>query len=160
MGRDEGMLDTTYIFGALLVTANRLDTMLERELKKFGLTGKQWMLAVVVQNLFDGPPTIKQAAAATGSSHQNVKQMALKLQEKGLMVMEKDGRDGRVTRLRLAEGSEGFWESTRPRGDKFMSAVFRNLNPEDLAGTRRILAGIQENLSSLELAMEVEGIGE
>ena len=160
MGRDEGMLDTTYIFGALLVTANRLDTMLERELKKFGLTGKQWMLAVVVQNLFDGPPTIKQAAAAMGSSHQNVKQMALKLQEKGLMVMEKDGRDGRVTRLRLAKGSEGFWESTRPRGDKFMSAVFRNLNPEDLAGTRRILAGIQENLSSLELAMEVEGIWE
>ncbi len=157
MGRDEGMLDTTYIFGALLVTANRLDTMLERELKKFGLTGKQWMLAVVVQNLFDGPPTIKQAAAAMGSSHQNVKQMALKLQEKGLMVMEKDGRDGRVTRLRLAEGSEGFWESTRPRGEWFMSAVFQKLAPEDLAGTRRTLQGIQENLSSLDFIMEVEG---
>lgn len=156
MDRDTHMQDTTYIFGALLVTANRLDTMLERELKKFGLTGKQWMLAVVVQNLFDSPPTIKQAAAAMGSSHQNVKQMALKLQEKGLLIMERDGRDGRVTRLRLADGSEGFWESTRPRGERFMTAVFRNLEPEDLAGTRRILMGIQENLGALEDFMKEE----
>lgn len=156
MDRDTPMQDTTYIFGALLVTANRLDTMLERELKKFGLTGKQWMLAVVVQNLFDSPPTIKQAAAAMGSSHQNVKQMALKLQEKGLLIMERDGRDGRVTRLRLADGSEGFWESTRPRGERFMTAVFRNLEPEDLAGTRRILMGIQENLGALEDFMKEE----
>ena len=99
MSRESDMTDTTYIFGALLVTANRLDTMLERELKRFGLTAKQWMLAVVVQNMFDSPPTIKQAAAAMGSSHQNVKQMALKLQGKGLLIMEKDSRDGRATRL-------------------------------------------------------------
>lgn len=150
MNGENPMLDSTYIFGALLITANRLDTMLERELKKFGLTGKQWMLAVVVQNLFDSPPTIKQAAAAMGSSHQNVKQMALKLQGKGVLIMEKDRHDGRVTRLRLAEGSESFWESTRPRGERFMAAVFRNLDPEDLSGTRRTLMMIQDNLGDLE----------
>lgn len=160
MSREIDMTDTTYIFGALLVTANRLDTMLERELKRFGLTAKQWMLAVVVQNMFDSPPTIKQAAAAMGSSHQNVKQMALKLQGKGLLIMEKDSRDGRATRLRLAEGSEEFWDATRPRGEEFMSGVFQKIDSEDLSGTRKTLMQIQDNLSAVESTMKAGGVRE
>lgn len=150
MNKVEETTDSTYLFGALLVAANRLDTMLERELKEFGLTAKQWMLAVVIHNLFVSPPTIKQAGAAMGSSHQNVKQMAMKLQEKGLLQLEKDPRDGRVTRLRLSEDSQGLWEMSKPRGELFMSGVFSSISQEDLAGTRRTLEQLMLNLGKLE----------
>ena len=150
MSKLEGMTNQQYIFGALFVVANRVDTLLEREFKKFDITTKQWFLSVVIDNLFDCPPTIKEAAREMGSSHQNVKQVALKLEQKGLLVLEKDEKDSRATRLRLAENSVDFWKSLRAESADFMGALFKNISDEEKVAARSFLKKMLSNIAEMD----------
>lgn len=82
MSKLNSMKDQKFVFGSVLVISNRMDALLERELKEYDVTAKQWLLTAVLANSFDKPPTIKEVAGEMGSSHQNVKQLALKLEQK------------------------------------------------------------------------------
>lgn len=108
--------DEAMIFGLLLIISNKMNTLLEREFKEFDVTTKQWFLSETINSFFDSPPTLKELGNAMGSSHQNVKQVAIKLQEKGLLTLEKDKKDARVTRLRMTEQSYDFWKQTDQKG--------------------------------------------
>jgi DNA-binding MarR family transcriptional regulator len=142
--------DTDFIFGALLVAANKTDTLLDRVLCKYGITSKQWLLLLVIFNLFKEPPTIKEAAEEMGSSHQNVKQVALKLQEKGFLQMKKDQNDKRATRLIPTEHSYALWKKTENDGKAFMEAFYKGIDRENLVHTRRTLDQIMSNLNVME----------
>jgi DNA-binding MarR family transcriptional regulator len=69
-----------------------MNTLLERELKEYGITTKQWFLSETINSLFDAHPTLTEVGNAMGSSHQNVKQVAMKLQEKGCLSLKKTKR--------------------------------------------------------------------
>ncbi|MBK5246460.1 MAG: winged helix DNA-binding protein [Peptostreptococcaceae bacterium] len=150
MGKLEEMEDRQFIFGSLLFTANRMDTLLERELKEFDITSKQWMLSIIIDNLFDSPPTLKDVAKEMGSSHQNVKQVALKLEQKGLLKMQKDKKDARVTRLNMTDESYQFWAKTQPKGTAFVEEVFENITKDELTEARNVMNKIMENLIKME----------
>lgn len=150
MSNPDEMEDKRFIFGSLLVVANRMETLLERELKEFDATVKQWFLSLIVDNVFNEPPTIKEAAKQMGSSHQNVKQVALKLQQKGLLKLEKDKRDARITRLSLTENSRSFWQKTEPKGTAFMKTFYTGIDDDDLAGARAMLKRMLANLDEME----------
>lgn len=140
----------TMIFGLLLILSNKMNTLLEREFKEFGVTTTQWFLSETINSLFDSPPTLKEVAGAMGSSHQNVKQMALKLQDKGLLALEKDKRDARVTRLRMTEQSRRFWKQTDPKGTVFRERMFKEMDVEDIQRTRHLLEKLLLNLDEIE----------
>lgn len=142
--------DTQYLFGALFVVSNRLDTILEREFNKFGMTTKQWFLSIVIDRLFDQPPTIQQVARAMGSSHQNVKQLALKLNNKGLLKMEKDERDTRATRLSLTEEGHSLWEKVRMQRDTFNEKLFDGINDQELKTVRNVMEKLRTNVEALD----------
>ena len=127
MSKLDSMKDQKFVFGSVLIIANRMDTLLERELKEYDVTAKQWLLTAVLANSFDKPPTIKEVAREMGSSHQNVKQVALKLEQKGLLVFEKDKKDARVTRLKLTDQIYDFLQSTQSKVTNFTQALFRGL---------------------------------
>lgn len=159
MSKVDQIPDKQYIFGVLLVIANRMDTLLERELKEFGITSKQWFLTIMIDSLFDKPPTIKEAAREMGSSHQNVKQVALKLQEKNLLEIVKDKKDARVSRLKMTEQSYSFWERLQPKGAEFMETMFSGIDKDKLTEVRQAMDKILSNLLSMEKGNE-EGIDE
>jgi len=139
-----------FVFGTLFVIANKLDTLLERELKEFDITSKQWFLSVIVSSVFDEAPTMKQAASQMGCSHQNVKQVALKLKDKGLLKMEKDQKDQRITRMSLTEKSYNVWQGISPKGDMFMSQIFEGISKEDMERMRTSFFKIMGNLERLD----------
>ncbi len=150
MNKLELMTDRQYLFGAIFVAANRMDTLMEREFKKFDITTKQWFLSIVIDNLFDKPPTIKEAAREMGSSHQNVKQVALKLEQKGLLVLEKDARDSRVIRLKLTEHSLDLWKGVREEGNAFTEALFKDISEEEKGTARRVMEKLLSNIAEME----------
>ncbi len=157
MDKLDSMNDVQFVFGAVLVVANRMDTLLERELKEFGITAKQWFMSVVMDNLFLEPPTIKELAREMGSSHQNVKQVALKLEQKGLLTLKKDPRDARATRLHLTDQSRRFWDRTEEKGIAYTKALFKGIDPKDLSAARRALKQMIMNLSAMEQRPSVLG---
>lgn len=139
-----------FILGALFVVTNRLDTQLSRALKKFGVTTKQWFLSITIDSVFEEPPTMKQAARQMGCSHQNAKQVALKLKEKGLLKMEKDAKDNRITRMSLTQESDKLWQKINPKGDEFIGEVFEGISQEDMDTTRRTLHKLMINLDQMD----------
>jgi DNA-binding MarR family transcriptional regulator len=145
--------DEAMIFGLLLIISNKMNTLLERELKQFDVTTKQWFLSETLNSLFDSPPTLKEVALAMGSSHQNVKQVALKLQQKGLLTLEKDKKDARVTRLRMTEQNQAFWRQTDSKGAIFREKMFKAMSGNDLARTRYFLEKMLSNLAEIENAV-------
>ncbi|AGK96987.1 MarR family winged helix-turn-helix transcriptional regulator [Clostridium pasteurianum] len=149
MNKLELMTDQQYLFGAIFVAANRMDTLLGREFKKFDITTKQWFLSIIIDNLFDKPPTIKEVAREMGSSHQNVKQVALKLEQKGLLILERDKRDSRAIRLKLSKASFDFWKKLEGEGDNFTQALFKDINKDEIEVARKVMQKMLLNISQL-----------
>ncbi len=139
-----------FIFGSLFVLANRVDTLLERALQKFNISSKQWFLSICVASLSDHHPSLKELAKESGSSHQNVKQVALKLQEKNLLELYKDPKDARTTRVKLSEYSFEFWKLTDQDSNEFMTQLFKDISQEELESVRKVFMKLNNNLSEME----------
>lgn len=139
--------DDAMIFGLLLIISNKMSTLLERELKEFDVTTMQWFLIETIHSIFDNPPTMKNVAVMMGSSHQNIKQVALKLQQKGLIILEKDSKDARVTRLRVTQKSKDLWSKINLKGDLFRINMFKAMNSNEITVTRQVLEELLNNLN-------------
>lgn len=145
-----GIGDREFVFAMLLLIANKMDTLLERTLSKYNITSKQWFLLLVLFNTFEKAPTMKELANEMGSSHQNVKQVALKLQEKGFLVLEKDKNDLRATRLIPTEKSHQFWQDSSEDGKIFMNSFFDGIEEKSLNNTKDFISKIMLNLNNME----------
>lgn len=154
MNKHEMMGDQQYLFGAVFIVANRIDTLLQREFNRFDITTKQWFLSATIDNLFDKPPTMNEVAREMGSSHQNVKQVALKLVEKGLLILEKDRVDARVTRLKLTDNSYDFWDTIKGEGTAFTQTLFHDIDQDELVVARRVMQKLQLNIHEMDQTKE------
>lgn len=144
--------DEPMILALMLIISNKMNTLLEREFKEFDVTTKQWFLSETINSLFDTPPTLKELASEMGSSYQNIKQVALKLQQKGLLKLEKDKKDARVTRLRLTEQSYDLWKKTDTKGTVFRENMFKDMDKKNITTTRVLLEKMLLNLNEIENA--------
>lgn len=139
-----------YIFGSLFLLANKLQVIGDQYLGEDGMTTKQWFLTAVISQFRGDPPTLSEVAELMGSSRQNVKQLALKLEEKDFLKIQKDQQDGRVIRLKLTEKSAEFWEKRRNKDDRFLEDLFREFSEEEMD----ILSGgfrkLHEKIEKLE----------
>lgn len=139
-----------FVFGSLFVTANLLETLLDRAFAPYGITVKQWLLLITITSLFAEPPTVKQVAGAMGTSHQNVKQVALNLEKRGFLRLVKDVKDARVTRLVTTEACRAFSEETSQAGELFMQTAFAGIGAEELMGARNTLMALWQNALAMK----------
>lgn len=119
-----------FIFGSLFLMANKLQVIGDRWDKE--ITMKQWFLTVMVAQFGDTPPKLSEVAEFMGSSRQNTKQLALKLEEKGLLSIEKDIHDNRVLRLKLTETCKVFFKSREDREDAFLNELYKDFNEDEI----------------------------
>ena len=146
----EKIKDRDYVFGALLLVANKMETQLERTLSKYDITAKQWFTLLVIVNAFDKPPSIKEIAGEMSTSHQNIKQLTLKLEAKGLVILEKDKRDQRVTIVKLTDKSHELFKIIEKDGIEFMERFYKGIKSSDLKEGREFIEKIMENLNIME----------
>lgn len=136
-----------YIFGSLFLLANKLQVVGDQYLGEEGMTTKQWFLTAMISQFYDAPPTLSEMAELMGSSRQNVKQLALKLQEKDFLTIKKDEKDARIIRLKLTEKSQIFWEKREKQDDEFIQDLFKNCNNEEINTVCNVFNKLFENLS-------------
>ncbi|HBV88593.1 MAG TPA: MarR family transcriptional regulator [Desulfosporosinus sp.] len=139
-----------FIFGSLFLIPNKLQVIVDRTLAKHELTAKQWFLTAMIEKLSQSSPTLMEVAEAMGSSYQNVKSIALKLQEKNFMVLEKDPEDRRVTRLRSTEKSADFWDKHQEEGIRLIAELFSDFTPDEVASLYKGLMKMNQKLQELE----------
>lgn len=128
-------------FGTVFIVAHHLDLLGDVALAPLGLTTKQWLLLAVIERGFAGRhPTLSEAAAAYGSSRQNVKAMARALEAAGYLRLVPDAVDGRATRLEPTARLEVFatpeWKA---REAAFFEFAFGGLPAEDVASLADLL---------------------
>lgn len=142
------------VFGSIFLLSNRLETVGNRFLE--ALTTKQWFLLAVVDTFFDAPPTLSEVARLIGTSYQNIKQIALKLEQKGFVQLTRDPQDRRVWRIRVTEQARRYGRARQGRDMDFVQGVLAGLDE----GQRRQLLGyllqIAENVRVLSQNLEEE----
>lgn len=122
------------VFGSLFVVMQHLTRRTDAALADLGLTAKQWLLLAVLSQGFRGrTPSLTEAADRYGTSRQNVKQIALGLQERGYLRLVPDPEDGRATRLALT-GRAAIFDTPemQARGAQLLRDAFTGLHPRDI----------------------------
>lgn len=117
-------------FRTTLTLAQRLRYAMDERLREDGLTTQQAALITVV--VAAGRPSLAEAAAALGSTHQNVAQIVAALVRKDLLQVEPDPKDKRRKLLSATNRSAAYWKQ-RDEGDyAAVAGWFADLSPAEL----------------------------
>lgn len=96
--------------------------------------------------LFREAPSIKDVADVVGCSHQNAKQILLKLEKSGFVVMEQDETDRRRQRIRVTQKAEEFRKEFDEPSRRVMERIFAGVDAEELETTIRVITHLDDNL--------------
>ena len=130
LGAGSELAPSVRAFRTTLMLAQKLRHEMDVRLREDGLTTQQAALITAVQAM--GKPSLAEAAAALGSTHQNVAQIVAALQRKELLQVEPDPADRRRKLLSATNHSADYWRE-RDAGD--FAAVadwFADLSPDEL----------------------------
>lgn len=134
------------IYANTFLVANKLQAATDAELEV--ITAKQWLM-IIILGAFDEPPTLMQLAKMCGSSHQNTKQIALKLNEKGYVKLLKDEKDGRVMRIYKTEKVEELSQRFEEPSKLFINELFSDLTAEEIDVMSRALFILSDRLDKM-----------
>ena len=101
-----------FLLGLLSAFDNRYQAAADRFFRE--ITWKQFF-AIICINLCKEPPTLNDLSEVMGSSHQNVKQILLKLEGKGFVSMKTDEKDKRKQRFIVTDKCRAFLEENDNR---------------------------------------------
>lgn len=140
--------DPHLVFGVLLRISTRLETVGNSFLD--GLTTKQWFFLAILSFHFSEPPTMGEMAMRMGSSHQNVKQIAIKLEKKGYLRLDRDTRDRRILRILTTPKVAQYEKAHRERNEEFLRLLFQPLSKEEIYALRTGLFQLDHSLTCFQ----------
>ena len=135
-----------FLLGLLSAFDNRFQAMADKTMGE--ISWKQFF-AIICINLCKENPTIKELAEILGSSHQNVKQILLKLEKKGFVNIYADAEDRRKQRIELTDYCRDFCEKNDEMSTKIMTKMFEGVSPEQLQLTIHTIIQIDNNLKEI-----------
>ncbi len=138
-----------FLLGLLSAFDNRYQAAADAFFKE--ITWKQFF-AIICINLCKEPPTINELSDVMGSSHQNVKQILLKLEKKGFISMLPDEKDKRKQRIIVTDAAGSFLEENDNNGQQsqyIIGRIFEGISEKDLKTTIKTIMKMERNLSEL-----------
>lgn len=140
-------VDASYfLIGLLSAFENRFQAVADKAMKE--ISWKQFF-AIICTNMCKESPTIKELAEIMGSSHQNVKQILLKLQKKGFVEILTDEKDKRKQRVVLTEYCREFCEKNDEVSLQSVNRMFMGISEEQLQVTIQTIIQMEDNLKAL-----------
>lgn len=120
------------LFAYIFLLAQRLEYISDKLLKQDTLTTKQFLLLALTEKAFDHHPSLKEVADELGTSHQNVRMMANKLEKKGFIKIFKDSDDKRVNRLKTTEVNKNYWDIKSDYLVENVLGMFKEFSDEEV----------------------------
>jgi DNA-binding MarR family transcriptional regulator len=130
IGPESALEPSIRAFRTTLTLAHRLRYAMDERLREDGLTTQQAALITVV--VAAGKPSLAEAAAALGSTHQNVAQIVAALVRKDLLQVEPDPADKRRKLLSATKRSAAFWQGRDAGDHAAVAGWFADLSPVEL----------------------------
>ena len=141
-----GVPSSYYLIGLLSAFENRFQAMADSMMQE--ISWKQFF-AIICINMCKEPPTLKELSDILGSSHQNVKQILLKLEKKGFICFERDEADKRKQRIVLTKECRQFCEKNDEMSQKTMMGMFEGIPEKDIKTSIKTIITIEKNLKGL-----------
>lgn len=142
----EGIELSYFLLGLLSAFENRFQAAADNAMQE--ISWKQFF-AVICINLCKEKPTVKELSEIMGSSHQNVKQILLKLEKKGFVRITADTQDKRKQRIELTDYCREFCEKNDELSMNTMKALFAGVSEEQLQVTVQTIIQIEDNLKRI-----------
>ena len=141
-----GIPSSYFLLGLLSAFDNRFQAMADKNMEE--ISWKQFF-AIICTNMCKEKPTIKELAEIMGSSHQNVKQILLKLEKKGFVNILIDEKDKRKQRVELTEYCRDFCMRNDEMSNNVMNKMFSGIPEEQLQITIKTIIQIEDNLKGI-----------
>ena len=142
-----GIESSYFLLGLLSAFENRFQAVADRTMKE--ISWKQFF-AVICINMCKDHPTVKELAEIMGSSHQNVKQILLKLEKKGFINISADEKDKRKQRIQLTEYCREFCSKNEEMTSDIIKKMFMGISEEQLQVTIQTIIQIEDNLKEIK----------
>ena len=136
-----------YLLGLLSAFENRFQAMADNTMQE--ISWKQFF-AIICINMCKEPPTLKELSDILGSSHQNVKQILLKLEKKNFIQFQTDDADKRKQRIVLTDYCREFCERNDAMSKSIMEKMFDGVTEKEVATTIQTIIKIEKNLRGYE----------
>jgi len=133
----------------LFQTSNALQTYIDKLLVADHLTAKQFFMMIII-GTFPSPPRIGELSEVFGTSHQNVKQVLLKLERQGYVTLYKDEVDSRVLRVIFTEKATTYWGQRNDNDASIIQELFSALSTPELEGFYKGLKVTVEQIRKLQ----------
>ena len=137
------MMPAPFLIGLLSAFENRFQAVADSYFEE--ITWKQFF-AIICINLCRESPTINELSEVMGSSHQNVKQILLKLEKKGFVEMIADEKDRRKQRIVTTKKCEDFCQRNDQGSKIQMNKIFEGISQEQLITTIQTISQMERNL--------------
>lgn len=132
------------IFANLFVMQNKLQTACDKLDPE--LTMKQWLLLALAESI-DETITLTKLGELMGCSRQNVKKLAIALEKKGFVQIEKNEKDSRATYLLTKDKVEEYSERVRDMQIKVLELLFKDFTEKEVeqlfSGIMKLNRGIE-----------------
>ena len=133
------------LFGYFFAMSNRLQTVGDRFYEE--ITCKQFFLMICLRLFENGAPTINELSEIMGCSHQNVKSIAGKLEEKGYLEIRPDSDDARKLRIRLTNKADRLAKKYQKKELDFIDMLFTGISDKQIEITFKTLEIMEENIN-------------
>ena len=147
MDREEllkGVESQKVLFGWFFAFANRLQAVGDTFYDE--LTCKQFFALICLSLFQENDPTINELSEVMGSSHQNVKQMINKLENKEYVRVYKDEQDKRKQRICITEKLKKLELKYNEKEKEFMNQLYKGISIHDIETTIRVIMTMEDNL--------------
>lgn len=135
-----------FLLGLLSTFDNRYQACADKFFKE--ITWKQFF-AIICINICKEPPTINDLSEVMGSSHQNVKQILLKLENKEFITMIPDEKDKRKQRIILTKKCMDFCDKNDEQSKEIIGKLFEGIPEEQLVIAIQTIMQMERNISDL-----------
>lgn len=144
------------LFAGVFIQENKLHTIFDRYNQ---VSSKQWLL-MAVSTSFDEAPDLSMLAKTMGCSRQNVKQLALSLEKKGYVKLEKSSRDARSLCVKMSEQGEGFRMEMATLANEVHQALFSEFTEEEIQQYYQLSLKLMHGIDHLEVFFQTRQKGE
>lgn len=135
-----------FLLGLLSAFENRFQAVADSMMKE--ISWKQFFVIICI-NMCKEKPTVKELAEIIGSSHQNVKQILLKLEKKGFVSITVDENDKRKQRIELTDYCKEFCAKNDDMTIEIMKKMFDGVSEKQLQITIQTIIQIEDNLKEI-----------
>ena len=142
------------LFGTLFVLANRLQVLGDQLDEQ--ISTKQWLLLAVLFKCPERRCTLTQLSSQMGSSRQNVKKMAVILEEKGFLSLEKPKEDKRSVLVSPTLACIEHLKTREAKEAAFIDSFYQDFAEDELILLKAGLEKWMHNLAMMEQHNETE----